>query len=197
MSDGQAEPDPEKIRWFPEQSVVLEDFPAEGYILDVGGGGEGIIGLLKGRQVVSIDPSLRELEEAAGGPLKIVMDARDLRFPDRSFENACAFFTFMFIDPAEHGRVLAEVFRVLKPGGVLRLWDFALPSRGQAEEEVAAFRLTVRLPERTVETGYGTRWGNVELSLKHYTEASIRAGFEVLSSEQSGETFVLILKKPE
>ena len=37
-------------------------------ILDIGGGGEGIIGKLKGEQVVAIDPNKRELEEAARRP---------------------------------------------------------------------------------------------------------------------------------
>jgi len=45
--------------------------------LDIGGGGEGVIGQMKGKQVIAIDPNRRELEEAADGPLKIVMDARE------------------------------------------------------------------------------------------------------------------------
>ncbi len=38
-----------------EQTVVLDDFPAEGWILDIGGGGEAVIGQLKGSQVIAID----------------------------------------------------------------------------------------------------------------------------------------------
>jgi hypothetical protein len=53
---------------------VVDDFDAAGYILDIGGGGEGVIGQLKGERVVAIDKQKRELEEAAPGALKIVID---------------------------------------------------------------------------------------------------------------------------
>jgi len=45
-----------------EQTVVLDDFPAVGWVLDIGGGGEAVIGQLKGAQVVAIDLLPRELE---------------------------------------------------------------------------------------------------------------------------------------
>ncbi len=48
-----------------------------------------IIEQLKGKQAVAIDLSKRELDEAPGDPLlKIVMDARDLKFVDGSFPTA-------------------------------------------------------------------------------------------------------------
>ena len=37
-----------------EQTVVLDDFPADGWILDIGGGGEAVIGQLKRTQVIAI-----------------------------------------------------------------------------------------------------------------------------------------------
>jgi hypothetical protein len=71
---------PEQIFTHPKLDVVLPDFPAQGLILDIGGGGEGVIGQLKGKQVVAIDLSRQELDEAPGEPLlKIVMDAYPLR----------------------------------------------------------------------------------------------------------------------
>jgi hypothetical protein len=33
------------------------------------------------------------------------MDARDLKFVDRSFATTTVFFTFMYIDPADHEKV--------------------------------------------------------------------------------------------
>ena len=95
-------------------SYPLPDFVAEGLILDIGGGDARIIGQAKGRQVVAIDLIKRELEEAPGEPLlKIIMDACDLEFLDKTFATTTAFFTFMYIDPADHPRVLAEIHRVL------------------------------------------------------------------------------------
>ena len=40
--------DENRIFRLSEQTVVLDDFPAEGWILDVGGGGGAVMGQLKG-----------------------------------------------------------------------------------------------------------------------------------------------------
>src|SRR5512140_1179824 len=106
-------PSPESIWQAERQLVTVEDFPSQGSILDIGGGGEGVIGQLKGRQVIAIDLIKRELEDAPTGPLlKIVMDARDLKFLDGSFATATVFFTFMYIDPGDHAKVFQEIRRV-------------------------------------------------------------------------------------
>ena len=93
----------EEILFLEKQEVTVENFDALGHILDIGGGVEGIIGVLKGSQVVAIDPSSRELKEAAPGPLKIVMDARELKFLDDTFNTATAFYTLMYIHSGEGG----------------------------------------------------------------------------------------------
>lgn len=41
-------------------------------ILDLGGGGEGVIGLIYGGQVTAIDNRQEELDEAPKGPVKLV-----------------------------------------------------------------------------------------------------------------------------
>ena len=66
---------------FEQVALEVKDFESEGFVLDIGGGGEGVIGRLKGKDVVAIDIRRDELEEAVEGPLKIVMDARDLEIP--------------------------------------------------------------------------------------------------------------------
>ena len=47
----------ERITYFEKKEIIVEDFAASGMILDIGGGGEGVIGTLKGKQVVAIDQS--------------------------------------------------------------------------------------------------------------------------------------------
>ena len=51
----------DRFFYLDQKTVILNDFNAQGYILDIGGGGEGVIGELKGDQVVAIDISKREL----------------------------------------------------------------------------------------------------------------------------------------
>ena len=50
------------LQMFEMQDVVLHSCPGEGLILDIGGGGEGIIGRLMGDRVVAVDLSREELE---------------------------------------------------------------------------------------------------------------------------------------
>lgn len=73
---------------FEMQDIVVEDFSTDGLILDIGGGGEGIIGRMKTTRDVAIDISRGELANAPVGPLKVVMDATDLKFLDGSFPTA-------------------------------------------------------------------------------------------------------------
>ena len=185
----------EHLFFFEQETVTVEDFKAEGFILDIGGGGEGIIGKLKGKQVIAIDANKRELEEAATGPLKIVMDATDLKFLDESFKTATAFYTLMYIKENALRQVFGEVHRVLAPGGRFLIWDVILPPRIENEKDVAVFLLTVILGEETVETGYGMLWSEEGRSASTYAELAKRAGFAVVAQQAEGRRLFLELKK--
>lgn len=73
------------------QRVTVEREINGDRILDIGGGGEGVIGLCYGEKVVAIDLRKDELEQAPDGPLKIVMDARELSFLEDSFDAVASF----------------------------------------------------------------------------------------------------------
>jgi len=174
--------------------VAVPDFPAEGLILDIGGGGEGLIGQIKGKQVVAIDLIKRELEDAPGEPLiKIVMDARDLKFLDKTFATTTVFFTFMYIKPADHENVLQEIHRVLKPGGRLLIWDVVFPVGESDERQLLAF-LHIKLPAKHINTGYGARFVEGQ-SAEHFIELGKRIGFDLASRKDNRGWFFVELKK--
>jgi ubiquinone/menaquinone biosynthesis C-methylase UbiE len=86
------------------QTVGVSRIETDGLILDVGGGGEGIIGRLNGEQVVVIDTREGELMETHNEALKVVMDAADLKFLPKSFDVCTAFFSLMYIPKSIHRR---------------------------------------------------------------------------------------------
>ena len=189
------DPLPEKDMFIIEkQNVVLQDFECSGYILDIGGGGEGVIGLLKGECVIALDIRKSELEEAPDGPLKVVMDARDLQFLDNTFETVTAFFTLMYILQADRKRVFEEMYRVVKPGGSVLVWDVVIPLKDDTREWFVV-PVVITVHGKPIETGYGVRWRGREQDMLSFIELAEKTGFEVVEKIQNGQTFFLHLKK--
>lgn len=193
--DNMHDPLPEKDMFIIEkQNVVLQDFECSGYILDIGGGGEGVIGLLKGDCVVAIDTRKSELEEAPDGPLKIVMDARDLQFLDNTFGTVTAFFTLMYILKSDRRKVFEEMYRVVKPGGSVLIWDVVIPLRDDTREWFVV-PVVITVHGKPIETGYGVRWEGREQDMLSFIELAEKAGFKVVEKTEDGQTFFLHLKK--
>ena len=196
MEEHHPEISEERLFFFEQEEVIIEGINDSDLILDIGGGGEGIIGKLKGRQAIAIDPNKRELEEAAPGPLKIVMDAADLQFLDESFNTVTSFYTLMYIKDIEtQRRVFTEVYRVLKEDGRFLIWDVILPHRETADKDVAVFMLAVKLGEEVVKTGYGMLWPEEGRRPSYYVELARNAGFEVVSQKEEGRRLFLELRK--
>jgi len=76
------------------QSNRLEPLKTNGFILDIGGGGEGIIGKLNGTQVIAIDTSEEESQETRNEALKVVLDATDSKFLPQVFQRLHSFLLF-------------------------------------------------------------------------------------------------------
>jgi len=171
--------------------IEIEPIETEGYILDIGGGGEGIIGKLNGRNAISIDLSFLTRQDSDS--LKILMDASDLKFLSCQFEVAAAFFTFMYIENDNHWKVFREVHRVLKDGGRFLIWDSRMTESFE-DKRFFVLPLEILLPDERVQATYGVKLDNQDL---HYFKGlASRSGFEVAGEWEKEEIFFLELKKP-
>ncbi|MBO5248562.1 MAG: class I SAM-dependent methyltransferase [Clostridia bacterium] len=162
-----------------------------GNILDIGGGGEGVIGQLYGNRVVAIDNCQEELDDAPDGFKKLLMDATDLRFPDETFDNVTSFYTLMFMNEADQRKAIGEVERVLKTNGELHIWDCNIDS---AYPEPFCVDVDVLLPDRKIHTTYGVgKMG--QQSFESVLQMCKNAGFRMETAETNGVHFYIKCKK--
>jgi hypothetical protein len=194
--------EPPGIDWsqyfvIPQKEIHLSDFDNRGdWILDLGGGGEGIIGMMKGRDVIAIDKRKDELEETSNDSLKIVMDMNELNFLDETFSTVTAFFTFMYIPESDFEGILKEVWRVMKSDAELLVWEpiFKIPP-DEKDKRNAVIMLKIHLPDgRINETGYGGRMRDQDEST--FLTPAIKVGFKVLEKKVEEFTYFLKLQKP-
>ena len=195
--------DNQNLLFLPQQELSLDPIRTDHWILDIGGGGEGVIAQLMGRSVIAIDRRAGELQEALeasgddGDFIRIIMDARDLKFLDGTFHFATCFFSLMYMDDDEQRTVLAETLRVMKPGGELLVWEFQFPVRGNNKEDHVAYPLLIHLPDKDIETGYGCRWPDKVRDLEHYRRLIAGVGFEEICTSQEGMILTLRCRKPD
>lgn len=162
-----------------------------GRILDIGGGGEGIIGRLYRDQVIAIDNRQEELDEAPDGFEKVLMDATDLKFEDASFDHATFFFTLMFMGSDEQRGAIAEAARVLKPGGELHIWDCDIVS---AYPEPFCVDVDIRLPKEEIHTTYGI--GKLDRqSMESISSLCVDAGLTPIRKASEENSFHLVFMK--
>ena len=186
----------DKIHFIEKHIVDISNVDLKGRILDIGGGGEGIIGQYKGKSVISIDKLKSELEEAPDGDyLKIMMDAQDLKFLDDAFETVTAFYMFMYVPLDLRPKIFEEVFRVLKPGGDFLVWDMIITEKGDNEKELYGAGVEVNIGEKVIETGYATWWNKTQ-DLEQFFRLGEKVGFQIMEKNVHKEQIFIRFQKP-
>jgi len=105
-----------KLSRRPKAEVFLKRL--EGFVVDIGAGGEGVIAKTCGRETVCVDVSKREIGEARSrGAVAnwVLCDACSTPFRNGTFDVATFFFSLMYIKTFERKHaVMVEAKRVLK-----------------------------------------------------------------------------------
>ena len=165
--------------------------------MDLGGGGEGVVGQVYKERVTAVDSRQEELDEAPKGPKKIVADARSLPFPDASFDSVTAFYFLMYVKPADYPQIFREAVRTLKTGGTFYIWDTVIPAGEEPIRKIFAVPVIVKTGQKIIQTAYGVGWKDRMLSPELLTEIALNAGFSKKSEKRCEEAFYLELIKPD
>jgi len=178
-----------------EQKIALEQLEGDGLILDIGGGGEGLVSRIAGNRVCAVDIKLSEIREAqihGHSSNWFVADGRSLCFADAVFEVVTLWFSLGYMsDWTTKRQVLKEVYRVLKAGGRISILASHIP------ESITSliFWGMFTLPDGTVsKTGYGVRGGQNQ-TLQRILDLTSDVGFNQHHSEDHSEWFKIESRK--
>ncbi len=105
-------------------NVISESLPGGARILELGcGAGVPITSRLAGQfRVVGVDISREQLKLAARNVPQadfILADMAGLSFPEATFDAVAAFYSITHLPRDEHHDLLANIYRMLRPGGLL------------------------------------------------------------------------------
>jgi ubiquinone/menaquinone biosynthesis C-methylase UbiE len=180
----------------PIQHIELQELPSGHFVLDIGGGGEGLVSRIGKHQVCAIDYRMNEIREAQiyDPPSNwFACDARELCFKDSIFDLATLWFSLGYMPHSStKRRVLEEVYRVLKSGGVVSL----MASRVVCNEDVFVIHIQYELPDGTQsKTGYGVS-GDQEQTFESIEPLLIETGFEIEKEQKHEHWFSIEAIKP-
>lgn len=87
----------------------------------------------------------------------------------------------MYIANTDHEQVFKEIYRILKPNSQFILWDVNIPQK--IKNNLFLTFLEVKLPKKTVNTGYGVKWNDKIQDTDYFIKLGKSIGFDVESVE--------------
>ena len=176
----------------PTQEIRLNRLPQGENILDVGGGGEGLVSRIEGARVCAIDIRMDEIREARihDPPSNwFVGDGGALCFRNSSFQVATLWFSLGYMRDWEiKHKVMKEVQRVLKQDGVVSI----MASKIVCKEDRFLFRVVYTLPDGTIsQTGYGVR-GKQDQTLESISRLLEDIGFRLERAQEHEHWFEIL-----
>ncbi|MHA2247046.1 MAG: class I SAM-dependent methyltransferase [Candidatus Hodarchaeales archaeon] len=170
------------------QKITIDSIP-DGSVIDIGGGGEGIIAQIGKERIAAIDKNQREIDEAKpNAPTAnwILADATDLSYSNDYFDNATAFFSGMYMSMETFEKISRETYRVLKNNGEFWIWDANISN----DKDLFLIRLQITLPNgKKIRTGYGTRGKN--RSIIEIKQKLVETKFHIEMTENHGKWFFI------
>ena len=171
------------------QKITLEHIKTKGLILDIGGGGEGLVSRIEGYKVCAIDIRMSEIKEAQihGPPSNwFVGDGQYLCFRDGVFDIVTMWFSLGYMcDWSIKQSVLEEAYRVLQKDGKISILASNIPE--SCERLIFWGHFT--LPDGTVsQIGYGVRGGQGQ-TLDRSVEILENTGFKIQTKEDNDTWF--------
>jgi ubiquinone/menaquinone biosynthesis C-methylase UbiE len=171
------------------QKIRLSELHSDGPILDIGGGGEGLVSRIEGVKVCAVDIRLSEIREAQihGPPANwFVGDGQALCFQDGVFDVVTLWFSLGYMsDWSIKQSVLEEAHRVLSKKGKLSV----LASNISKSGERLIFWGHFTLPDGSIsQTGYGVKGGQ-DQTLERMIELLGKTGFKIQSQKDNDAWF--------
>ena len=165
--------------------VIEIDSDLKGSILDIGGGGEAVIGQMCGNRVTAIDNCQEEIDEAPDCCTKLLMDAGELSFSEGSFDNVTFFYTLMYMTKETQRKAIREAARVLKEGGRMCIWDCTILS---AYPDPFVVDLDIQIANKKIHTSYGIVKQDKQSSVS-ISQLLKDAGLYIISLKAEGGQF--------
>jgi ubiquinone/menaquinone biosynthesis C-methylase UbiE len=176
----------------PKQHILIGDIPT-GHILDIGGGGEGVIAQAGGTRVTAIDKYMSEIREAREKAMNahwMAADATQLPCKNDGFDAATMFFSAMYMPNDIKEKVFKETHRILQDSGELWIWDVNM----RQESQVFAIRLQVKFNDTLkIKTIYGVK--AKDQSAASMCAMLLEAGFEAEVVTQNKHWFLIKARK--